>query len=96
VRQFQFNSRPRFERVESTFRRFGFKVFELDHLHTLVYELLKQEVNQIPGAKSWIVKLSLHVIIVEEVIHISTLGIDVLLAKDADILMKCNWKHKLF
>jgi hypothetical protein len=27
-----------------------------------------------------------HVIIVEEVIHISTLGIDVLLAKDADIL----------
>jgi hypothetical protein len=29
--------------------------------------------SQISGAKSWILKLSLHVIIVEEVIHISTL-----------------------
>jgi hypothetical protein len=41
-----------FERGNPIFRAaFGFKV-ELDHLHTLVYELLKQDVNhKIPGEK---------------------------------------------
>jgi hypothetical protein len=35
-----------FERGNPIFRAaFGFKVVELDHLHTLVYELLKQDVN---------------------------------------------------
>jgi hypothetical protein len=60
------------------------KLVELDHLHTLVYELLKQDVNHKFGREKLDSKA------VPSCNNcwgsISALEIDVLLAKDADIL----------
>jgi hypothetical protein len=49
--------------------------------------------SQISGWKNQILKRFLRVIVVEEVIHL-TWESDVLLVTDADIWMKCYWKHR--